>query len=320
MPVQWLTDAGGLAEPFEIYSTVRETWSNERLGASVALRCPWADRYSVLYNILANALAWPYNPGSGMRAVSGAVSPFLEQHSTQDGQGIAYVDARLDINFEAAFLSNNPPGGGQKAIYQETIEPNGEFITIPPADFEWSDGTPIKNEEAPGRLMIGMDYRITWLNLVAIPVECGTLIDAVNVAQVISPSLGLVFPPETLLFIRRRSRGRLRLVAQTCSRSMCGLATARTAGINFGAPLRYKVQHVSSECATSTPAHPTTTSDSKTSAACCHRRNQRYPSESPSKFPAWSACARRLLTTRSCPGRLRPHGRPSIAPSSGSAS
>lgn len=197
MSITWLTaPTGGLSEPFELYQTVEETWANDKLSAKVQLLCPWSQRYGILSNILTAQLEWPYLPGSSILAIDGSIKPFQGSKNTDDGSGNQYVDAVVSVNFE---LASKTQSG---AVFQESLEPTAEFLTLPYQDFRWASitGDALKKEEAPGRLEIGCDYNVTWNRLSSIPAQALTLIGCVNNAPVVSQKLNLTFGAETLLF------------------------------------------------------------------------------------------------------------------------
>lgn len=202
MSIAWLTDPPmGLAEPSALKGSESDTFDAKKQTATVDLICPWDDRYPVLFNILFAQKEWPYLPGSDIRAMTGSTTAFDGSKNIDNGSANDYVDAKVTINFEWSKVKANAPGGGT-AIYSESLDPTAEFLTVPYQDFRWTNptGDALKKEEAPGRLEIGLDYTVTWNGLIAIPNLALTLIGCVNNATVTSPSLGLSFGAETLLF------------------------------------------------------------------------------------------------------------------------
>lgn len=199
MSITWLTDAGSLDEPFEEFGSIKETIGDDNQSASVVLRCPWVDRYAVMDNILANALAYPYRPDDGLGATSGAISPFSTA-ATADGSGLVYEDALLTVNFTSA--KKNDGSNEDIQIFSEAIDPTAEFITVPADDFRWGSdtGDKLKPDEAPGKLLVGLDYVLTYYNMTSIPSAFFTLIDHCNASGVSSTFFGYTFPAETLLY------------------------------------------------------------------------------------------------------------------------
>lgn len=202
MSIAWLTNGGSLTEPDEMHGTAKETWSNEQVSCDVQLRAKWSDRHGIMSNLLTAPLAWPYHSNGNVYAVSGGMQPMIES-ATKDGSGLVYEFAILSVHFETLTKST---GGNNTdvTIFSESIDPTANFLTIPPDGFFWkgsgSQLTPLKQEEAPGKLEIGLDYGVTYYNLTFIPAAALTLIGSVNSAPVVSPSLGLTFGAETLLY------------------------------------------------------------------------------------------------------------------------
>lgn len=204
MPINWITADEYIAEPWEVHGTSRESWSNDRLTADVELMCPWADRYDVLVNILKYALPWPYHISSPCRAVSGSIRPFVARGTEVADAGLSYDLAVLAVHFEAA-EDGGSDENGNTIVFSEQIAPASEFLTLPYEDFRWMGDSdqptvPIKPDEAPGRLVRGLDYVVTWYNFSSIPAVVLTAPNHVNLYSVVSASLGLTFDAQTLLF------------------------------------------------------------------------------------------------------------------------
>lgn len=200
MSIQWLTDAGGLAEPVEMHDTARESWTEDKISCSVQLRCPWANRYKVLSNLLTYAPAWPYHDEQVAFAVNGSIANAPGPNSA-NGSGLNYDEALVNVTFESVTRKEDK-NSGEVQVYDESIETTAEFLTLAPDDFRWgsASGTPLKKEEAPGRLELGFDYVVTLYNLRTIPAAVITLRGKTNDAAIVSPSLGLTFGIETLLY------------------------------------------------------------------------------------------------------------------------
>lgn len=200
MSITWLTDAGGLAEPVQVDSSAKESVADDKISCTVQLRCPWAKRYDVVDNILLNAKAWPYHTTPVAFATSceiaNAVAP-----SIANGSGLDYAEALLDFTFET-INKKDDSDTGDTTIYDESFEPTAEFLQISPSGFYWDNAQTelIKKEEAPGRLVISLDYCVTISNLSLIPDSVLNLIGKVNDHDVVSPSLGVTFVTESLLF------------------------------------------------------------------------------------------------------------------------
>ena len=200
MAITWLTNAGGLPEPVQMHGSAKETWTDDKLSCSVQLRCAWQYRYATLANILTWAPSWPYHTDQVCFATYGTITN-AEGPSTADGSGLNYDEALLDVNFESVKRKDDN-NSGEVTVFDESIDPTAEFLTLSPDDFRWGSvgGTKLKKEEAPGRLELGLDYVVTLYNLKSVPGTVLTLRGKSNDAAVKSPSLGLTFDAETLLF------------------------------------------------------------------------------------------------------------------------
>lgn len=211
----WITGSVDVPpEPVVIAHSEIENYSSDAWTANVLLESLWENRHATIENILVNGLSWPYRPDAGMRAISGSVQSVAgAKTSTSSGLHV-YDKARIQVNFQKFTNDVGVPGGGEgDALYYETIEANGEMLKMPPEQrpvagedggwfFSWDEasGQVISAEEAPSRLLIGLDYVVKWLGLSSIPVAAINLVDHVNSDEVVSPSLGLTFPIGTLLF------------------------------------------------------------------------------------------------------------------------
>jgi hypothetical protein len=198
MPITWLTGApGGVDEPWETPHSAHETWANDKLTASVQLRVAWAQRYAVMENILVNALRWPYHAATTpLRATHGQINTMDGVSITGDEPGgNAFEHAILTVDFESAEATED------EVVYSESIEPTAEFLTLPHDGLFWDAGAtePIKVAEAPGVLLPGFDYKLTYYNLASIPSAFITLIGKCNDPAVSTSMFGSL-AAETLLY------------------------------------------------------------------------------------------------------------------------
>lgn len=204
MSIAWLTDTSpphGLTEPEEMHLSQSENWSEEKIATVVQLKCAWSQRQGVMSNLLTYAKAWPYHSQATAFAKTGSIQPFPGEAGTRLGSGYSYEFALLTVNFESL---NKVEGEDPEevTIFSESIEPTAEFLTLPTDGFYWDNTQTValKEGESPGRLQIALDYCVTFYKLPVIPAAALTLIGKVNNASVSSPSLGLTFAAETLLF------------------------------------------------------------------------------------------------------------------------
>lgn len=183
-----------------------ENDSPEGFSATRRLLCAWSQRASVL-NSLLNA-SYPYRKNSGAVAKRGRSSGFGRlQQSTAPGELVKYEKAVIEIQYSAVKSDwPTPEILPDMELYSETIEPNAEFLTLPPEDFCWEwDAEPdniilIKQQEAPGLLIRGADYTVTALEVTGLSNACFSLIGFVNNAPYHAYLLDYVFPLETLRY------------------------------------------------------------------------------------------------------------------------
>jgi hypothetical protein len=88
--------------------------------------------------------------------------------------------------------------------YNETVEPYAEFMKLDHKDFTWDNAggaaAMLKEDEAPGRLVRGINVVQTLNNLTSIPSAWFNLVGYVNSDSVTFSILGLAAAPETLLY------------------------------------------------------------------------------------------------------------------------
>lgn len=208
----WIT--GGVpAEPIALAQSETETPTEGK----VTLRCAWADRHDVVENIFVNNLIWPYWPESNWlpKTFSIKAAPNIRTVTGGPAEMNTYTHADIELTFgPPGGSTGNAPGigspGGEsdiEAIYYETYQPSGEMLKLPPMlpgkwQFRWgaikSNSDPLTNEEAPTRLIIGLDYIIRWVGLETVPTAFFDAVDHVNSLD-ITTSAGKTFAPETLL-------------------------------------------------------------------------------------------------------------------------
>lgn len=181
----------------EVQGSLNESFSADGIDCSVQLYCPYDQRHDVLAEILGGRLYWPHgNFTKQPFAVSGSAIPF-DAKSGQDEQCLTYDLAVLTINYERKKVD-------PEQLVSESLEPTCEFITLNPAGFLWADATgdPLTEDEAPGRLVRGLNITRTVYNWEP-PLPGGLLtnVGKVNTAAYTSAMLGLTFAAETLLFV-----------------------------------------------------------------------------------------------------------------------
>ncbi|MGO8752874.1 MAG: hypothetical protein ACLQNE_43580 [Thermoguttaceae bacterium] len=189
-------DYGFQTPCWEIDGSPVEVGTLDNFRATVSLRCAWGDRYSLAAEQAA-FLLYPRLPGTLARCKSITIRPYTKCQGA-DSYGGTYEDAL--VVSEYVWDRRSPQQDQNGDLFSESLEPTAEHLTLDPSCFQWSDGTPLDQNEAPGLLIRGLDYVLTHYNLSAIPAAALTLVGCVNEATVSSYTLGISFPAQTLLF------------------------------------------------------------------------------------------------------------------------
>lgn len=151
----------------------------------------------------ANPTYW-LSVGSGAIALTVGATPFKAEQKGSDDVA-AYEKALITVEY-------GPPKGGappedvEGVLMSESLEPTAEFLTEDYTQFQWGSGAtgiPLKENEAPGRLMRGLDYVVTLHQVTTLPASTLSHVGFVN-SVAISPKTvgltGLTFAIETLLY------------------------------------------------------------------------------------------------------------------------
>ena len=174
-----------------------ETATDESFKAVVTLHCAWADRWELAAEI-SNLLLYPNAPGTLARAKSITIRPFTRVANTTPAQNADYEMA--EVTTEYVFDRDTPEEQNQELI-AEAIEPTAQNLTLDWQYFRWKTANlKVQPGEAPSLIFRGLDYVLTKYNVVAVPATALTLVGCCNNAQITSPTLGLTFAAQTLLF------------------------------------------------------------------------------------------------------------------------
>jgi hypothetical protein len=186
------------------YPTERETPNS--FTATRKLVCAWADRFALGLEI--ENVLYPYRPETLAYPINISSAP-MDGECLGDSSGKLAVYEKAVVTVEYS-TPEVPSGGGglyehNGILISERIEPITEFLTIDPSKFQWESGATgkaIKETEAPGKAIRGFDWTVQKFNVPGPLSSALALIlpDTVNDAQLVSPSLGLTFPVETLYF------------------------------------------------------------------------------------------------------------------------
>lgn len=184
----------------ELDGSPTEDWdaSGGQFKASRRLKCAWADRHTLMAQLLAfPGVLYEHQPETLATARSAACVPF----GGQNGAGTMgiYADAVITVNY-ASPRPGDPEVVGEDDVRSESLEPNAEFLTLDYRKFKWTDGDLLAENEAPGKLLLSCDYVVTRYAVENIPATVVSLVGHVNLGPVFASLLGISFSAQTLLY------------------------------------------------------------------------------------------------------------------------
>jgi hypothetical protein len=205
MPDYWTTSAANDAAWGVVEHTTGDHSISETTDAvtgqvvSATVRCAWLSRDNVIADILYNSLLYPRNPNGGARAKTAACIAAPGKYTLQ-GSLHQPEEALITISYEQPVNREYDPV--TQELFAESLEPNAEFITLDYRKFRWTSttGKKLTAEQAPGKLIVGLDFVQTRFNLVTLP-SAILRPNRVNQNSITARLLGLTFPPETLLYV-----------------------------------------------------------------------------------------------------------------------
>jgi len=188
----------------------REQRERGRLVATDRLICNWEDRHELANEIL--GLTWPLRqapqsyradfPFCMARRV--AIEPMGELVRDTDGHGRnTYERAILTVEYET------PSGGAvqriapdEQTIIEEELYPSAQVLMAPAHGLYWDDARtiPFTDAEAPLLTLRQLDWQVTVYGMPVVPAVAIDYMNCVNDSAVVSPTLGVVFEAETVLF------------------------------------------------------------------------------------------------------------------------
>lgn len=172
------------------------------MSASVTLRCAYSSRHALVADICGSRKSWLKGAaGVVPKAASASIKPVLSPDQTMavDGQLLVYLEALVTINFNTKITE----------LASESIEPTAEFLTLDHKWFRWGpipgsgfpDYNVLREEEAPGRLMRGINYVRNDIDVTGpLSSSLTDLVGYCNADTVSWSLLGFTSPPETLLY------------------------------------------------------------------------------------------------------------------------
>jgi len=182
-------------ETEELAGSPQENWDENGLTATVQLQCAWAERTTVAAETVGLNQLYPRIPTSKARAKSSACVPFGACSQAASG-AVGYEHAMVTVQY----VAKDAPEG--EDLISESLEPTAEFQTLDYRGFCWSSGsgTPLEKDEAPGRLVRGLDYVHTRHRMTSVSPAVLSLVGYVNAGAMYAPTLGLSFAAQTLLY------------------------------------------------------------------------------------------------------------------------
>jgi hypothetical protein len=183
----------------EVHGTIRETGSwGAAPGASVDLRCAWADRHLLKNDLVGRLRVWPY--GAGMYCTNAQIRPEAGQY-TQDGQGMAYQFAIVTATYGMPTTSGGqtPDPSDPYSLWSEDISSAASFLTLDHKRFLWSNSDSVAQDEAPGWIKRTTTYHRTYYGLLYLPNNPLSYVGSVNQHTVRTRNFGDL-DPGTLLF------------------------------------------------------------------------------------------------------------------------
>jgi hypothetical protein len=169
--------------------------------ATRELRCKWEDRLTLMDQLMGK----PYVHNAQAIAVRASCRPLtgeaIDIAATTDAE---YTEAIVTVEYQ--YFWELVEDEDDVAVISESYEPSVEFQTIDYTRLKWSDGTDLRPDDAPGKLMPTGQYTFTYLNMppAAIPVDLPSMVGSVNSLTIIPRTAGLnnwTFPAGTLLML-----------------------------------------------------------------------------------------------------------------------
>ena len=171
--------------------------SNEQIVVERKLKCAWGDRLTLAKELVGHRFGgvlylpheyWP--AGNENLRFCFCKSCHIEVLG-------AYQNAKLTAVYETqAFTAR------QDTYVSERIEVASDFLTLGEKDLVWADGgADVTGTEVPSKLERMTEWVYTIHKALFVPTKVYTLVGGINKKDVYSPSLGVTFDKETLLYV-----------------------------------------------------------------------------------------------------------------------
>lgn len=167
-------------------------------------RVKWADRAQFRFDVLGlgSLLSLPDTfPGWPMAyARSCATQPEGSLIVSAAAATVAFEYAVATVQY--AMQPGETKASNERTLIEESMEPSAQVLQLPHQDLYWDNAqaVPLEIEEAPYKICRYVDWNITLHGLDAVPATAITYMGCVNSVAVTSPTLGLTFAVETLLY------------------------------------------------------------------------------------------------------------------------
>lgn len=182
------------------------------------LRCAWADRFTLIDELIGASLTYEGNSSLGALAAEASIEPMPGRtDGTGTGDRVAtYTHAQVTVSYKTPSIDF--PGEDNGDLIYEELQPNVDAIPVAVRDiifgendkaiegaplYRWTHATtgdPLMEREAPVKLFPSIDYVWKRFGIASIPASALSFSGHCNVAQITSATLGLTFDAETLLY------------------------------------------------------------------------------------------------------------------------
>jgi hypothetical protein len=173
----------------------------------ITYQCDFADRIQLgIDKLTANGglgETYPHNVMNNARACSVKFRPAPGQMAGTINGLAEFQHAHVTITYKTPGRNTDQQPETNNLI-NETLEGHAETQTLDSKNFSWQndDSTTemLTSDEAPFKIVRGIDYCVTVHNISNLPMAILNLPGSVNQSALYAPLLGFTFEPETLLF------------------------------------------------------------------------------------------------------------------------
>lgn len=230
------TPASGFSEAtFGVGESPREMISRSKFKAQRTLICPWENRFAVAeslltaYTITMSGVVFKIGDryttnadagGGGVEVRNAYVKQISsikpKGASTGSGENADWTGAKaiLIVDYETSeFDPGTPdqtPDSNSSAsedifnVISEQWTASTEFITLEAEHLQWEDGTKLKPDEGPGKILPMWVWTVSWKQTTPMDHSILYMDGMVNANAIYSKSMGLTFKAETMLYTEPR--------------------------------------------------------------------------------------------------------------------